>query len=266
MSEFKVTRYKLRVEESGKRGPDAPFSLVVLSDLHNKSYGDRNGRLLQEIREQNPAAVLVAGDMLTSGDSPQYDAAVSLMDELTKRYPVYYANGNHEQRLKGCPKKYGDSYARYSDTIRSFGVHLLENGCEHVEFWHMQVAIWGYELPLECYRRGRTRALAAGQVESALGACSPKEYNILLAHNPMYFPSYAAWGVDLTLSGHMHGGIVRLPVLGGVISPQFRLFPKYTRGLYELDGKKMIVSAGLGSHTIPLRINNPAQLVVLDIV
>lgn len=266
MSDFKVTRYKLRTSGGKVRGPEEPYSIVFLSDLHNKSYGKENERLLQEIRSQNPAVVLVSGDLLTSTDPPQMDAALELMKELTRWYPVYAVNGNHEQRLKAQPEKYGDAYERYSQAIRSFGVHLLENGSERTELGRMPVRIWGYELPLDYYRRGRSFTLLTEQVTEALG--SPKEdcWNILLAHNPVYFDAYAAWGADLILSGHLHGGIVRLPFLGGIVSPQMKLFPDYTRGCYTKENHRMIVSAGLGSHTIPLRINNPPELVVIDVL
>ena len=82
-----------------------------------------------------------------------------------------------------------------------------------------------------------------------------------------FFDAYAGWGADLTLSGHIHGGIVRIPGIGGVISTSYRLvFPKYDGGYYEQNQKKMIVSRGLGSHTIPVRLFNPAELVVIDLV
>lgn len=266
MSEFKVTRYKVRTSESGKKGAEEPFSAVFLSDLHNTSYGENNSLLLQEIRSQNPEAVFIAGDMLVGAQEPQMDAAAALMDELTKKYPVYYGNGNHEQRMKLYPERYGTAYERYSDTIRSFGVHLLENTCEQITLRRMAVTVWGYELPMACYRRGRSKKLSREQITETLGVPDESSYHILLAHNPVFFPAYAAWGADLTLSGHLHGGIVRLPFFGGVISPQMRLFPKYVHGMFDEGGRKLITSAGLGSHTIPLRINNPPELVVIDFV
>ena len=263
MSGFKVTRYKLRTGVR-TRGTDRPFSVVFLSDLHNMSDGEDNSALLLEIRNQNPEAVFAAGDMLVGSTEPQMDAAMSLMDELTKKYPVYCVNGNHEQRLKAFPDRYGEQYQKYSDAIKSFGVHLLENSCERLEINRMPITVWGYELPIEYYRRGRKAELLEMQITEVLGAPDENSFNILLAHNPVYFPTYAAWGADLTLSGHLHGGIVRLPFVGGVISPQIRLFPKYTHGMYTENGKKLITSAGLGSHTINLRINNPPELVVID--
>lgn len=264
MPDFKVTHYKVRVGE--EKGPDRPFSAVFLSDLHNMSYGKNNRELLAEIRSQNPELVLIAGDMLTAGKKPQTEAAMALLDELTKKYPVYYANGNHEHRMRVNTEVYGESYERYSDAIKSFGVHLLENAGEKLKLHGMELTVWGLELSGEYFRRGVSRKLTGAQIEELIGAKPEGGFHILLAHHPCYFESYAAWGADLTLSGHLHGGIVRLPFLGGVISPQIRLFPRYDQGSYKLQDKRMIVSAGLGSHTIRLRINNPPELAVIDFV
>lgn len=265
MSEFKVTRYRVRLKE-GKKRPDQPFSAVFLSDLHNMSYGHNNEKLLQEIRNENPEVVFVAGDMLVAEAEPQMDAAIALMDELTKQYPVYYANGNHEFRMKQYPERYGDSYERYASRIRSFGVHLLENTHNRLEVHKMPIAVWGYELPAEYFGRASRKTLTKKQMDEVLGEPDEMSYHILLAHHPAHFDTYASWGADLTLSGHLHGGIIRLPFLGGVISPQMKIFPHYDRGLYKLEEKQMIVSAGLGTHTINLRVNNPAELIVIDFV
>lgn len=99
-----------------------------------------------------------------------------------------------------------------------------------------------------------------GYIESLIGE-KTNIYTILVAHNPEYFDDYAEWGANLVLSGHIHGGMVRLPYLGGVISPKVRLFPEYDAGLFEKNGSYMILSRGLGMHTIPVRINNRAELV-----
>ena len=265
MPDFKVTRYRLRIG-SEKRDLEQPFSAVFLSDLHNASYGEGNSRLLQEIRNENPELILVAGDMITASSETSTDASIALMGELTKQYPVYYANGNHEYRMKQNTDKYQDAYERYSDAIKSLGVHLLENGSARVELYKVLFRIWGLELDQSYFRRGRTAQLTSSVIEGLLGKPDEQCYNILLAHHPSYFPAYAVWGADLSLSGHLHGGMIRLPFLGGVVSPQVRLFPKYDKGMYMLDGKKLIVSAGLGNHTVNLRINNPPELVVIDFV
>ncbi|MCC8044551.1 MAG: metallophosphoesterase [Clostridiales bacterium] len=265
MPDFKVTKYRIRVGE-GHREPDAPFSAVLLADLHNASYGNNNERLLAEIRNINPALVLVAGDMITSAKEPQMDAAIALMNELTRKYPVYYANGNHESRLKEKSEEQQETYEKYASAIRSYGVHLLENTCETLEIHHMPICVWGLELPLEYYGHFHSAQPTAQIIDELLGKPDTADYQILLAHNPCHFEAYTAWGADLTLSGHLHGGIIRLPLLGGLVSPQCRLFPKYDRGLFSEGDAKLVVSAGLGSHSIPLRINNPPELVVLDFV
>ncbi len=263
MAEFKVTRYRIKLSDD-LRGVQQPFSAILLSDLHNASYGDGNSVLLQAIRNEKPEAVFVAGDMLVSTEKPQMDAALSLMDELTKQYPVYYVEGNHEYKVRQYAETYGGDGDRFFEAICSFGVHLLKNSCERADIQKMPFTIWGYELPWQCYRRFRRNELTAAQITEALGEPDEGRYNILLAHNPMYFEAYAAWGADLTLAGHLHGGVVRLPHFGGVISPQLQLFPKYDRGIFKRRGKQMVVSAGIGSHSIPIRINNPLELVVLD--
>lgn len=265
MKDVKVTRYKVRVSREENR-PAQPFSAVFLSDLHNAGYGEGNSRLLAEIRNQSPQAVFVAGDMVTAEESAGTNQALSLLDGLTKQYPVYYANGNHECRLKAQREKYGDLYEKYSQAIKSLGVHLLENTCEKIELGRVSLAVWGYELPIEYFKRGRLRRLSPEQIGETLGEPMPGCFNLLLAHHPEYFPVYARWGADLTLSGHLHGGMVRLPGLGGVISPRFRLFPAFDRGLFSRGDKKLIVSAGLGTHTIPVRFNNPPELVVIDFI
>ena len=103
-------------------------------------------------------------------------------------------------------------------------------------------------------------------MKEVLGCVDPKPFSILLAHNPEYFKEYADWDPDLALSGHVHGGVVRLPFLGGVIAPSLRIFPHYDAGLFEEYGHKMILGRGLGMHTLPIRIFNPGELIRIELV
>lgn len=105
-----------------------------------------------------------------------------------------------------------------------------------------------------------------GYLEDTLGRMDTNYYNILLAHNPAYFEDYAKLHPDLVLSGHVHGGLVRLPFLGGVISPALKLFPKYDGGKFVQGDSTMILSRGLGIHSVEFRMWNPAELVVIEIV
>ena len=102
-------------------------------------------------------------------------------------------------------------------------------------------------------------------VEECLGKPEKEAFQILIAHNPVHFQAYRRWGADLVLSGHLHGGLVRIPGIGGVISPQFRIFPKYCGELTREKDSWIAVSKGLGSHTINIRLFNPAEVVVLHL-
>jgi len=89
----------------------------------------------------------------------------------------------------------------------------------------------------------------------------------LIAHDPDYFPKYADWGADLVLSGHVHGGMVRVPFWGkGVVSPNVRLFPKYDGGEFTIGKSRMLLSRGLGMHTIPIRLFNPGEILEVELM
>ena len=115
------------------------------------------------------------------------------------------------------------------------------------------------------YRRFSRKKPTLEDMEEALGSAEKGVFNLLMAHNPMYFEAYKEWGADLTLSGHLHGGYLRLPLLGGIISPQCQIFPKYDRGLFEEKGRYMEVSAGLGNHLWFERVGNPAEISVVKV-
>lgn len=238
--------------------------IVMLSDLHNKEYGTDNSRLLQAIRAQKPDIILIAGDMLTSNEEKtEYRVPLTLLSQLTPDYPVYYGMGNHEYRVKVYREAYGDMYDRYMDELRKIGVHTLEN--ERVYLPKYNIEICGLEMERCYYKRFRRTPMDYQYPELLLGKSRKDCMEILIAHNPDYFKQYASWGADLTFSGHVHGGVMRLPLLGGVISPSVHLFPKYDGGMFREQDATMILGRGLGMHTIPIRVFNPGELVVVDV-
>ena len=125
------------------------------------------------------------------------------------------------------------------------------------------MVIYGFELEEFYYQKFCWADFQEEELERILGKPDEEYYNILLAHNPVYFHAYAQWGADLTVSGHLHGGIIRIPGIGGVITPQARLFPRYDAGHFRWKGRDLVVSRGLGTHTINLRIFNPPELSVI---
>lgn len=261
---FVIREYTIENEKI-KDGID----LAVLADLHNKQYGTENEKLLKALDEANPHVVMVAGDMLTAKPGKGYEKAASFMEKVAEKYPVYYGLGNHEYRMKIYPEQYGTEFAEYVDCLETAGIQVLDNESALIQVKREQrltnIRVSGVSIERFYYKRFRKLYMSSEYLDGLIGKADEESYQILLAHNPEYFETYADWGADLTLSGHVHGGIMRLPVLGGVVSPKLVLFPKYDGGHFLRKGAHMVLSRGLGMHTIPIRIFNPAELVLIHL-
>lgn len=258
-SRFVTVSYEVRSDKLVK-----PCRLVLLSDLHGKSFGRDNERLLRSIAELAPDGILVAGDMLTATKGHDYSMALRLMESLSGTYPIYYGMGNHEYRLQLYPDQYPGMYEGYLEGLRTAGIVPLINESTYLPAWN--VAVCGAQIDRCYYKHLRKEPMESDYLPRILGEPRVDAFQVLIAHNPDYFETYAAWGADLVVSGHVHGGIMRLPVLGGVLSPCLTLFPKYDGGRFTCGKSTMILSRGLGSHTIPLRFFNPGELVVIELL
>ena len=257
---FVVRHYSLRDHRIKK-----PVKAVVLADLHNKRYGKENERLLQAIDEIRPDMILIAGDILTAKPKASLDVAISFMTKLAEKYPIYYGNGNHEHRLKLYPENYGDMADRYEEALQKIGIRRLVNA--HMQLPEYGMSIYGSEIDRLYYKRFGIKPMDPQYLKDLLGQPSEEEYTILIAHNPDYFPKYAEWGADLVLAGHVHGGMVRIPFWGkGIVSPNVRLFPQYDGGEFILGRTRMLLSRGLGMHTIPIRLFNPGEVLEVDLL
>lgn len=240
-----------------------PCRAVFLTDLHNKCYGKDNRVLLEAIDAQAPDFILTAGDLLTAKPNASMEPALALLGELAKKYPIYYADGNHEHRLKLYPDIYGDMAERYERALGERKIERLVNS--HVSLREYGIAIFGCEIDRHYYKRFSTARMEPDYMPGILGQAPGEAYTVLLAHNPDYFPQYAAWGADLTLAGHVHGGVARVPFWGkGVLAPSCRLFPRYDGGVFREGDAAMVLSRGLGMHTVPVRVFNPAELWVIS--
>ena len=238
------------------------FRAVVLADLHNHRYGRNNQLLLDAIREEKPDLVFLAGDMLTARPGEDFEPALEVLRALAKDFPVCYGVGNHEHRLKLYLRTYGDMAKRYEEALKEFGAKEMVN--EWRFFDELGISVAGSQIHQRYYRRREKKPMRETYLKRILGEPDPEKFTVLLAHNPDYFPEYAAWGADLVLSGHVHGGVVRIPFWNrGVISPAIRFFPKYDGGLFREGNRYMLLSRGLGSHTIPIRLFNPGDLIFL---
>ena len=264
ISVFDVNRFVVRKYDIDESKCARNFRIVHISDLHNKKYGQGNRRLKKQIAELHPDLIIMSGDIMTADTKKVGEEnADELVLSLASDYPVYFSLGNHEDKMKNRPDKFGSHYEKARRLYSEAGVKILDN--ESVFLKDYGIRISGLNIERKYYKRTGKNIPDAGMIEKLTGNKDNDHMQILLAHNPLYFDAYASWGADLVLSGHVHGGIVRIPGIGGVLSPDCTLFPRYDGGRFEEQGTVMIVSRGLGTHTIPIRVFNPGELVCVDV-
>ncbi len=238
------------------------YRIAHLSDLHGALHGTENCELLEAIDAARPQIVVMTGDMADESRKA-IPLFLNLCRKLCMRYPVYFVMGNHEQCLKH------PILSGLLQELGRLGMNLLENRWCTVSYGGAFVKLYGlvtplvyYKDPLGEYQRGIH--FSADDTRNALGSIDDSSYNIHHAHNPLNYPSYRDWGADLTLSGHVHGGVIRLPGIGGLLSPDLSLFPKYDGGHFEESGRHLIVSRGLGNRFL-IRVRNPEELVIITL-
>ena len=262
---FIVRKYRLRLPKL--KSLNSKKKILIFADLHSKVYGKHNDKLLRAARKERPDYILIAGDMLIGKIDEDYTEAAHIVTKLVEIAPVYYVLGNHEQRLKENVKKYGATlYLEYYEILKNAGVTILENEKIDLQVDDLPVSIYGLELPMITYKKFQNHEVTKENVEELIGKPDKDRFNILLAHNPLYVPTYKEWGADLMVCGHLHGGLIRIPGFGAVITPQAKLFPKYSGEMTVEDDQAVIVSRGLGTHTFNIRFCNQAELVSLNLI
>ncbi len=229
--------------------------IALLSDLHNKCYGKNERKLFDRIAKLQPDVVFLTGDMI-SHDASRMGSFLRFISKLSAEFPVFYVNGNHE-----CSDLTPAEFAKYNLNMKKNGAVCLDNRSEI--FRGMNLCGLCYDAKF--YRGVRRHKFSwsnfsLADMENYCGE-SPDGFKILLAHNPADFETYAKWGADLSFSGHIHGGFIRLPFVGGVISPELKLFPKYQAGIYKKNSRKLVVSRGLGR----IRVFNRPEIVIVTL-
>lgn len=241
-------------------------TLLFLSDLHGNTFGPDNRQLLEVVDRIRPDGILSGGDMMVAKEGmADTRVPLALLTALAKKYPVFCGNGNHENRMDRQRQLYGMEYETYRDALRRAGVIYLED--ERKNFGD-DIQIGAVDLDHDFYRKALLQKLPVmgeDYLKGKLNRPDRSRYVILMAHTPMYFKNYAAWGADLSLCGHFHGGTIRIPGLGGVMTPQFQFFLPWCAGTFQEGTGTMVVSRGLGTHSINIRLNNRPQLVVLKL-
>lgn len=249
ITEVKLTSSKIPSSFKG-------FKILQLSDLHNKKFGDNQDVLIQKVKSINPDIIAITGDLI---DSKSYDPEVSmeLIRELVKEYPVYFVTGNHE--------KWSGKYNDLEKELKQHHVTVLRNEHVSIQIGGQDIHILGIDDPEFVTGNRDEGNVVKGEIIKAKFEMQPDTYNVLLSHRPEFLTEYADEQIHLVLSGHAHGGQVRLPFIGGLVAPNQGILPTYTTGLYEKQNTSMVVSRGLGNSIIPQRIFNRPELVVVQL-
>ena len=264
---LKVEEYDLKYEKA-----EASFKIVQLSDLHSASFGKDNGRLIEKVRGEKPDIICFTGDTVSSTDV-DFSVATKLVGTLTEIAPVYVSLGNHETDLKK------EELERFISEMVDAGATVLEkeyvdvkiNGCDvrigGTSGYGLWTGFWedSYGKNAEDYWNDESFS----EQKFLLDFQDTDAYKILLLHRPeaptLFWSDNGWYDVDLVLSGHTHGGQVRLPFIGGLYAPEEGWFPKYEYGYFRKNDVDIIISAGLGSGRTMPRFNNIPEIVSVTV-
>ena len=249
-SNVTVELHRITVQSAGLPTAFDGARIAHVSDLHNASFGEENQTLLQLLRQSQPDIIAITGDLLDSRHT-DVETAARFVEQAVQIAPVYYVTGNHESRIP-------QAFAQLEERMAAAGAQILRNQSLYWEREGQRVQLIGLDDP--------SFLAQESQLEDHLHSLQDEDcYQILLSHRPELFDVYAAAGVDLSLTGHAHGGQFRIPFVGGVFAPAQGFFPRYDAGLYLQGQSAMVVSRGIGQSVIPVRLNNRPEIVLIEL-
>ena len=253
----------VREYELSLKGVEQPFTAVCITDLHSREFGKDNENLLAQIRAQQPDMIFTLGDLINR-DASQKDLENMgrFYSALRQIAPVYASLGNHEEDYMNR------SGADLRPLIRDSGAVLLDEECQTVEIAGSGICLGGTLGHLFADGRSEQAWLDSPEYRTAMQMQNVGLPTIMLAHRPdtiLFDKAYENWDIDLFLSGHTHGGLIRLPLIGGLVAPRQGFFPKYSRGLFSLGRTRLLICGGFAGYKCFPRIFNRPEICVLHI-
>lgn len=232
------------------------YKIVQVADLHGKSFDSKQQKLIRQINQAEPDLIVMTGDLIDSRRNGE-EAALILMKQLTAKYPVYFVTGNHEVRRN----------LTLLPMLEEIGVQILRNTAVPVTYKGADITLLGIDDPTTTrWSEGLQEPDGIRKsLDTAEKNTDSSAFKLLLAHRPEYLSLYAERKVDLVLSGHAHGGQIRLPFTDGLYAPGQGFFPKRTAGRYKIDPTQLVVSRGLGNSLFPFRLFNRPEIVVVTL-
>ncbi len=228
--------------------------IVFITDLEMKDYGDGNAKIIDEVKSLHPDLILSGGDLIPYSDK-DYGSVLEFCKKLSKIAPFYGILGNHEEE-----RLYLDNDKLLPEMFEKSGLHLLRNQSVTVKLGENTVELVGLSGNNKNFEKYGTKEFMDSLPSSYLSL------RVVLAHIPILFKNQLSeYRFDLGLSGHTHGGLIRIPRLGGFYSAEEGFLPSVYAGEYNFEGKPVIVSRGLGDSSFVPRIHNPHELSVIDV-
>ena len=228
--------------------------IVQISDLHNTLFGKNQKNLISKIKELNPNLITITGDFIDKRN-PDIEISLDLIKGISGLAPIYYVNGNHEYVVSS-------EYEKLKKELVKLNVNILENQTDEIVINNTNLTIVGINDPIFSNEVGIDDKFIVDNNLKKLNI-NKDNFTILLSHRPEVFDVYINNDINLTLTGHTHGGQIRIPFIGAIFAPHQGVFPKYSEGIFEKDNNYMIISKGLGNSVVPIRINNRPEIVAV---
>lgn len=230
------------------------LQILHLSDLHNKTFGLNQEKLVSMVKMAKPDLTVFTGDMIHNNASEEN--GLHLMKQLVKIAPVYFVMGNHEGYLS--------DFNELEEKLAQLGVTVLRNESVRIKEGIQLIGIDDPTASGDLYSED-TQIIEQELQKAIQKGDNPEGYTILLSHRPELLSVYARHNIDLVLAGHAHGGQVRLPFVGGIVAPNQGLFPVFDAGEFKQDQTTMIVNRGLGNSIIPQRLFNLPEMILIEL-
>ena len=266
-SAYEVTHPEVRhfAVRTDKLSGNDKVRIAFLADLHSRTYGKDNIRLIRMVSKARPDFIILRGDMMTASSlTNRDDKAVAALEGLGNIAPVFYVPGNHEKKMmESDDEQLSERWEDYLFEMECMDLNWL---ADRSEIMTEDMYIYGLDIDQQYYTKfGKAPAMPLSYIKRKLGRPDQRKFNILVAHSPEFFDTYIRSDYDLILCGHYHGGMVNLPWIGPLIAPNFTFRPEHAGGAYRKNGKVVIVSRGIGSHGINIRLFNRPEIVVIDV-
>ncbi len=234
------------------------FRIAHISDLHNAEFGKENEKLLKMIKEAEPDIIAITGDVVDCHRT-NVDVALNFAKKAVEIAPCYYVAGNHEARVP-------DDFENLLSGFEEAGVTVLRNERVEIARGEDSISVLGIDDPDFTYMSFSVdQSKIADNEIRAIAPESTSEFTLLLSHRPELFEVYKDNNIDLTLSGHAHGGQFRLPFVGGLYAPHQGILPKFDSGVYSENGTNLVVSRGIGNSLFPIRLFNPPEVIIVEL-